>query len=58
MSELIIGGARSGKSQLAETRARESGLRVVYIATAQTHDDEMKRRVAHHRARRPAEWGL
>jgi adenosylcobinamide kinase/adenosylcobinamide-phosphate guanylyltransferase len=58
MSELIIGGTRSGKSQLAEARATESGLRVIYVATARVHDDEMKRRVAHHRARRPAEWGL
>jgi adenosylcobinamide kinase/adenosylcobinamide-phosphate guanylyltransferase len=58
MSELIIGGARSGKSQLAEARAIESGLRVIYVATAQAQDEEMERRVAHHRARRPAEWGL
>ena len=58
MRELIIGGARSGKSRLAEQRALESGLRVVYVATAQSLDDEMARRIEHHRARRPAEWGL
>lgn len=58
MAELILGGARSGKSALAERRARESGLRVIYLATAEMHDAEMTRRVAHHRARRPAEWGL
>ena len=57
MKELIIGGARSGKSLLAEQRARESGLKVVYLATAQALDGEMARRVAHHRERRPAEWG-
>ncbi|CAG0954235.1 adenosylcobinamide kinase / adenosylcobinamide-phosphate guanylyltransferase [Rhodocyclaceae bacterium] len=57
MTELIIGGARSGKSLLAEARARESGLRVVYVATAHAEDGEMARRVAHHRVRRPAEWG-
>lgn len=57
MIELIIGGARSGKSRLAETRALESGLAVVYIATAHALDAEMERRVAHHRARRPAHWG-
>ena len=57
MKELIIGGARSGKSRLAETRALESGLTVVYVATAQALDAEMARRVAHHRARRPAHWG-
>ena len=56
MIELIIGGARSGKSRLAETRAQESGLAVVYIATAHALDDEMERRVAHHRARRPEQW--
>ena len=58
MRELIIGGARSGKSQLAEKRALESGLHVIYVATAQVQDAEMSRRVAHHRARRPAAWGL
>lgn len=58
MRELIIGGARSGKSALAEKRATESGLRVVYVATAEVRDVEMERRIAHHRARRPAEWGL
>ena len=56
MAELIIGGARSGKSLLAERRAQESGLRVVYVATARAEDGEMARRVAHHRNRRPAEW--
>src|SRR5574343_333017 len=57
MNELIIGGARSGKSLLAETRARDSSLKVVYLATAEVRDDEMARRIAHHRARRPADWG-
>ena len=58
MRELIIGGARSGKSAHAERLADESGLRVVYVATAQVLDGEMERRVAVHRARRPADWGL
>jgi adenosylcobinamide kinase/adenosylcobinamide-phosphate guanylyltransferase len=58
MRELIIGGARSGKSLLAEQRAVASGLRVVYIATAQALDAEMAQRIAHHQARRPASWGL
>ena len=58
MRELIIGGARSGKSTLAEKRALESGLRVIYVATAQALDGEMQRRIAVHQARRPADWGL
>ena len=58
MKELIIGGARSGKSALAEQRAHESGLKVVYVATAQALDGEMQRRIAVHQARRPPEWGL
>ena len=58
MRELIIGGARSGKSAHAEKLAGESGLRVVYVATAQVLDGEMERRVAAHRVRRPADWGL
>ena len=58
MNELIFGGARSGKSLLAERRAAESGRRVIYVATAQGHDGEMARRIAHHRDRRPPAWGL
>lgn len=58
MLELILGGARSGKSRLAEERALASGLEVTYVATSQPQDSEMSARVAHHRARRPAAWGL
>jgi adenosylcobinamide kinase/adenosylcobinamide-phosphate guanylyltransferase len=58
MRELIFGGARSGKSALAERLAAESGLRVISVATARALDDEMRRRIAHHQARRPASWGL
>ena len=58
MRELIIGGARSGKSTLAEKRAIESAMQVIYVATAQALDDEMKHRIGLHRARRPSNWGL
>jgi adenosylcobinamide kinase/adenosylcobinamide-phosphate guanylyltransferase len=56
MKELIIGGARSGKSALAQSRARQSRLTVVFLATARPDDPEMARRVAHHRQHRPADW--
>lgn len=58
MKELILGGARSGKSRLAEERAEQSGLEVIYVATSQPLDDAMTERVAQHRDRRPAHWGL
>ena len=58
MLQLILGGARSGKSRLAEKLASESGLAVTYIATSQPLDGEMNERVRHHRERRPAHWGL
>jgi adenosylcobinamide kinase/adenosylcobinamide-phosphate guanylyltransferase len=58
MLQLILGGARSGKSRLAEKLACDSALAVTYIATSQPLDGEMNERVAHHRARRPVEWAL
>ena len=58
MKELILGGARSGKSHYAETCATESGLDVIYVATAQALDDEMQQRIKHHQQQRPAHWQL
>lgn len=52
----VTGGARSGKSALAEQLAARAGEDVLYIATARAFDDEMKDRIAHHRANRPASW--
>jgi adenosylcobinamide kinase/adenosylcobinamide-phosphate guanylyltransferase len=39
---LITGGARSGKSRFAEEIANKTGKEVIYIATAQAGDEEMK----------------
>ncbi len=62
MIELILGGARSGKSRLAESRIIElspdSETPVVYIATATDDDDEMKQRIARHKSRRPSHWSI
>lgn len=58
MKELILGGVRSGKSRLAEQHALESGLPLSYIATATADDDEMRIRIAHHRANRTGHWTL
>lgn len=52
MLELILGGARSGKSAFAERSARDSGYECRYIATAQAGDEEMAARIEHHRQQR------
>ncbi|WP_089605003.1 bifunctional adenosylcobinamide kinase/adenosylcobinamide-phosphate guanylyltransferase [Acinetobacter piscicola] len=56
MMQLILGGARSGKSRLAEQTAIQSAKPVIYIATAQAYDDEMRQRITHHQSQRPSEW--
>ena len=58
MIELIIGGARSGKSSLAESRAKSSAMPVTCIVTAEIVDHEMRLRVDHHRQQRPSAWNV
>ena len=53
---LIIGGARSGKSDLALEIARKWGRAVTFIATAEARDDEMRKRIAQHQAERDSAW--
>ncbi|MBI2115522.1 MAG: bifunctional adenosylcobinamide kinase/adenosylcobinamide-phosphate guanylyltransferase, partial [candidate division NC10 bacterium] len=53
---LVLGGAASGKSAFAEARAAALGRSVTYVAPAEARDDEMRRRIARHRSRRPATW--
>jgi adenosylcobinamide kinase/adenosylcobinamide-phosphate guanylyltransferase len=53
---LVTGGARSGKSAIAEARALSFAPRAVYIATAEARDGEMTARIAAHQARRGDNW--
>lgn len=53
---LITGGARSGKSGLAERLAADASDQVLYIATSVVTDEEMAGRVKLHRQARPAHW--
>lgn len=52
----VTGGARSGKSGLAEKLAAERSEAVTYIATARAGDEEMAERIARHRRQRPGDW--
>lgn len=54
---LILGGARSGKSRFAQQlAARLGGDDVLFVATAEAGDQEMRDRIAHHRSARPNAW--
>ena len=53
---LILGGVRSGKSEFAESLARDLNRPTLYVATGQPTDAEMEERIRRHRERRPAHW--
>jgi adenosylcobinamide kinase/adenosylcobinamide-phosphate guanylyltransferase len=53
---LITGGARSGKSRHAERLAAEAGGSITYVATMEAGDEDLARRIARHRERRPQAW--
>ncbi len=55
---LVLGGARSGKSRHAEGLVEAAAPSALYVATAEPRDDEMRRRIAEHRARRGARWAV
>jgi adenosylcobinamide kinase/adenosylcobinamide-phosphate guanylyltransferase len=56
MTHLILGGARSGKTSYALAVAENAGLQKCMIVTATADDQEMKDRIALHRAERSADW--
>jgi len=53
---LVLGGARSGKSRYAQARAEALPGELLFVATAQSFDDEMGDRIARHRADRGERW--
>ena len=53
---LVTGGARSGKSNFAESLCINQNNRTAYIATSVAFDEEMKNRVMKHQESRPKEW--
>jgi adenosylcobinamide kinase/adenosylcobinamide-phosphate guanylyltransferase len=56
INTLLTGGARSGKSTFAEKLARETGERVLFVATAEAKDDEMRERIEQHKRNRSKKW--
>ncbi|WP_157217816.1 bifunctional adenosylcobinamide kinase/adenosylcobinamide-phosphate guanylyltransferase [Flavisphingomonas formosensis] len=55
-SLFVLGGTRSGKSRYAQMRAEALAGDLVYVATAQAQDAEMRDRIARHQADRGPRW--
>ncbi|MDA0988885.1 MAG: bifunctional adenosylcobinamide kinase/adenosylcobinamide-phosphate guanylyltransferase, partial [Chloroflexi bacterium] len=53
---LILGGARSGKSRFAQELATQMGGQVLFVATAEAGDEEMRRKIQGHKMTRPSAW--
>jgi len=53
---LITGGARSGKSTLAQELGKKAEGDILFVATAEAGDPEMQRRIRAHKKSRPANW--
>jgi len=53
---LVIGGARSGKSRMAERLVTDTALPRHYLATSEAWDDEMRSRISQHRVDRGPDW--
>lgn len=58
MSKIVFvtGGAKSGKSDFAESLCENRKNKTGYIATSIPFDEEMKNKVKKHRERRPSDW--
>ncbi|MCH2222472.1 MAG: bifunctional adenosylcobinamide kinase/adenosylcobinamide-phosphate guanylyltransferase, partial [Dechloromonas sp.] len=56
MKHLILGGARSGKSRIAQQLAEQAVPAPYLIATAEAGDEEMAQRIARHQQDRPPHW--
>jgi len=52
----LLGGARSGKSALAQRVAATSGRPVVVVVTAEPRDADMAERIRRHQSSRPSGW--
>lgn len=53
---LVLGGARGGKSRFAQELAARTSARVLFVATAEGLDDEMRTRIEEHKRQRPPGW--